>query len=146
MYTPEQAYQLILLFICIWREARGEPDSAKLGVGWVVRNRVLKTGKSWWGDDWVNVVLKKYQFSSFNTGDPNTTKFPMPDDPSYGPCLLAAKYAYEATAPDPTFGATYYHDTSITPPSWAADMDKTCQLGKLVFYRERVKPIGSNVV
>ena len=138
MYTPEQAYELILLMLCIWREARGEPMSAKHGVGWVIRNRALKSGKSWWGDSYVGVILKPWQFSSFNPSDPNAAKFPMPDDPSFGECLLAAKHVYDGTAADNTGGATSYYDDSIAanPPKWAATLTPSAKIGRLNFFKE----------
>jgi N-acetylmuramoyl-L-alanine amidase len=137
MYNAEQSYELILLMLCIWREARGESMDAKHAVGWCIRNRVMKPGKTWWGDDWETVILKPWQFSSFNPNDPNATKFPLPGDPSFSECLLAAKHVYDATFPDQTLGSTSYHDTSIAPPFWAAVMDKTVQIGRLIFYKEK---------
>lgn len=138
MYTPDQAYEFSLLLLCIWREARGESDEAKQAVGWCIRNRVFRPGKTWYGDDWEDVILKPWQFSSFNASDPNATKFPLPTDPSFRSCLYAAKYAYEQLGGDPTMGATYYFDDSLAanPPKWAATMRRTVQIGKLIFYAE----------
>lgn len=139
--TAAEAYEFGLLILCVWREARGEPFDAQCGVAWVIRNRVAKGG--WWGTTYAGVILKPSQFSSFNgpdkTGhvDANATKFPVPSaDPAYASCLLAAKSVYEETTPDPTGGACWYHDTSIAPPAWTADLVKTIQIGSLIFYRE----------
>ncbi len=141
MYTAEQCYELALLMLCIWREARGESDEAKLGVAWTIKNRVAL--QSWMGKSYVGVILKPFQFSSFNGPDhegrvdANSTKFPIPTtDPSFGPCLMAAKRAYEGTSPDPTAGATHYYDDSIAPPSWTAAGTPTVVLGKLHFYKD----------
>lgn len=136
MYTAQQAYELVLLMIAIYREARGEPDEAKVAVGWVIRNRTQKPGKTWYGDSWIEVILKPYQFSSFNAHDPNATKLPAANDPSLWPCMMAAKKVYDGTAPDPTFGSTYYHDISIEAPDWAKTMIPTVNIGKLKFFRE----------
>jgi spore germination cell wall hydrolase CwlJ-like protein len=136
MYNAYQVYDLTLLMLCIYRESRGESDEAHHAVGWVIKNRVTLGG--WYGKGWAGVILKPWQFSSFNPADPNASKLPFPDlDPSYGSCLLAAKHVYDGTSVDPTFGATHYHDTSIAAPAWAKDMDKTVQIGRLVFYKEK---------
>lgn len=138
MYTPEQSYELILLMLCIWREARGETLEAKHAVGWVIRNRVMKPGRHWWGTDWEEVVLKPLQFSSFNPNDPNAAKFPLPTDPAFGACLLAAKHVYDQTQADNTGGATSYFDDSMAanPPTWAATLIPTVKIGRLNFFRE----------
>lgn len=139
--TAEQAYEFALLVLCLWREARGEGSEAQHGVAWVIKNRVAKGG--WWGNSYCSVILKPFQFSSFNGPDKsgkvdaNATKFPIPEtDQAYGSCVMAAKHVYEGTTPDPTLGAAYYHDTSIKPPDWTAKMKFTVGIGKLLFYRE----------
>lgn len=134
MYTAQQCYELALLMLCIWREARGESAIAQLGVAWVIKNRLALQG--WMGKTYPAVILKPYQFSSFNAGDPNATKFPNPTtDLAMGPCLLVAKHAYEGTESDPTDGATHYFDDSISPPDWTIGATKTVKLGHLIFYK-----------
>ena len=136
MYTAEQCYELALLMLCIWREARGEGAPGQYAVAWTIKNRVARGG--WFGKTWVEVILKAKQFSSFNADDPNAVKFPDPmTDASYGPCLMAAKHVYDGSAPDPTGGATYYFDDSMAanPPSWAKAFTKTVKIGRLNFFR-----------
>lgn len=136
----DKAYEFALLTLCIWREARGEVDEAKYGVAWVVKNRV---DKGTFGTGYAGVILKPFQFSSFNgmgkngLVDANTMKFPIPQtDRAFGACLLAAKRVYEASAPDPTHGSQFYHDDSIAPPNWTKNMVFKVKLGKLSFYKE----------
>lgn len=125
-------YEYILVAICCWREARGESLDAKIAQIWSVKNRVLKPG--WWGKDWVTVILQPFQYSSFNMQDVNATKWPSTSDHSWIDCLTAVNRVQNG-APDPTDGATHYHDTSISPPSWAAEMKQTAQIGRLIFYK-----------
>src|SRR5690349_18676751 len=66
----------VLLAMCIFGEARGEEYEAKVGVGCVVRNRVGHQGK--YGHGYQGVILKPYQFSCFNHGDPNAPKLLHP--------------------------------------------------------------------
>jgi spore germination cell wall hydrolase CwlJ-like protein len=135
MYTAEECYPFALLTLCIWREARGESDDAKLGVAWTIKNRVALQG--WMGKTYNEVVLKPWQFSSFNASDPNAVKWPNPlTDPSYAECMNAAKCAYSDIKTDPTSGATHYYDDSIAAPKWTAGATKTVKLGKLNFYKD----------
>jgi spore germination cell wall hydrolase CwlJ-like protein len=131
--NPE--YSFIMLALAIWREARGEVYAAKQGVAWVIQNRVLNPG--WWGHDLVGVILMPFQFSSFNSGDPNATKFPAEADPSWADSLDVANKVIADALPDNTSGATSYFDNSIAPPGWATDGSQvhTVDIGNLHFYK-----------
>ncbi len=136
MYTAEQAYELALLMLCIWREAQNQSPLGQEAVAWVIRNRVDR-GK--YGKGWIGVILKPWQFSSFNANDPMAAKLPMPlTDIAYQSCLLAAKHVYDKTSADPTFGATHYFADSMAanPPSWAKDFVQTTKIGQHTFFRE----------
>ena len=135
--TPEQSYELILLALCNWREARGQIWDAKRGQAWSVRNRVLNP--TWWGTDWVSVITKPFQYSSFNANDPNAVKWPLATDTAWEACLAAATEAYAGTGDDPVSRATHYFDRSLDndPPSWARDasMVHVLNLGDFRFWR-----------
>jgi len=131
-------YDRILLALCIWREARGESVTAKVGVGWTVRNRALRP--SWWGRDWAGVITKKWQFTSMTgAGDPNLIVWPDRTDSTWLASLDAAYTVYAGTVDDPTGGATHYFDKSLdrNPPSWATapNMHHTKDIGAFHFYR-----------
>jgi spore germination cell wall hydrolase CwlJ-like protein len=134
----EEFYDLFILALCIWREARGESIDTKRAVAWVIRNRADHPG--WWGGpSIVSVVLHPWQFSSFNHADPNSTKLPQPDDPSWIASLMAAQRAYNRVGPDPTAGAVLYFDKSMDsdPPPWSKDNSMThcCDVGAIHFFR-----------
>ena len=135
--TPADMYSVVLLALCIWREARGELYDAKTGVAWTIKNRVAKPG--WWGHSWVSVILQPWQFSSFNHNDPNSGKFPTEADPSWQDSLDVAYKVFNDAIPDPTGGATSYFDKSMDsdPPKWSSDGSnvKTVDLGALHFYK-----------
>src|SRR6185295_16250998 len=63
-------YEITLLALTIYREARGEPHEAQIAVAHTVKNRISKPG--WWGTDIVSVLTKKWQYSSLT--DPNDTQ------------------------------------------------------------------------
>lgn len=141
--APQQQgdfYDLFLMALCVWREARGESMEGKRAVAWVIRNRADKP--SWWGGPSIaSVVLHPYQFSSFNHNDPNASKFPQPADPSWVASLIAAQEAAFKSAIDPTGGAVDYFDKSMDadPPPWAKDgsLNHCCDIGDIHFYKPR---------
>jgi N-acetylmuramoyl-L-alanine amidase len=130
-----QLSDLDLLSLCVWREARGEGDLGKRGVAWVVRNRVMHP--CWWGSSYQTVILKPFQFSSFNPGDPNEAKWPYEADPVWQDCQGVGRAVYDGADTDPTNGAVNYYDISIPAPAWATDggMEPALETGRLRFFR-----------
>lgn len=135
--TPQVASNwmdpLKLLQLCIWREARNQPFSAMVAVGCSIRNRVNKP--SWWGHDYLTVILKPWQYSSFNTNDPNSTKFPAADDLKSGAMALLAAQQVMGGCDDLSNGADSYFDDSIEPPKWASSAALTAKIGAFSFYK-----------
>jgi len=142
-FTPQQAYEFGLLPLVAWREAQNQGYAGMLAVAWSIRNRVEHP--SWAGDSYPSVILKHYQYSSFNWTDPNSQKEPKAGDSAWPNALRAAMDAYLELVPEPTGGAVNYFDTSLDPmngkpdrrPKWALDgsMVHTVDVGKLHFYR-----------
>src|SRR5438132_13078177 len=133
----DQMYELILLSLTIWREARGESTEAKTGMAWVIRNRVMNPG--WWGTSWETVITKRWQFTSMTgDSDPNLNKWPSPQDTSWTACLAIADDVYNGRGIDPTAGSSHYFDRSLDlhPPAWATDGSLThvTDLGAFRFY------------
>lgn len=125
-----------LLTLCIWREARGEGVIGRRGVGWVIVNRV--ENPCWWGHDIHSVILKPYQFSSFNDGDPNSDKWPVDNSAGEVECQSIANAIVKGTDTDITDGATHYHDVSMGwPTAWGdqAQYSNTLNVGRFRFYR-----------
>lgn len=129
---------LELLELAAWREARGESFEGKRAVVWSIQNRVHQP--KWWGKDWRGVILKPWQYSSFNVNDPNVGKWPAEDDPSFIDCCKAAEPIYSGQdTQDPTDGATHYYDTSINfPKAWGSQSGwvNTLNIGRLKFWKE----------
>ncbi len=131
-------YEIVLFALLIWREDRGGDLASKYAVAWSVRNRVLHP--SWWGADWVSVILKPFQYSCFNHDDPNAVLFPFPQDTSWQACLKIAQEVYAGQGMDPTGGSTHYFDRSLDnhPPKWSTDasMQHAMDAGRLHFFRK----------
>jgi len=140
-----QLSELKLIALCCYREARGEPLDGKRGVCHVIRNRVNQP--SWWGGDWKSVILKPWQFSSFNVNDPNNSLWPPDDSPSWTDCLSAASGVYAGVDDDLTGGATFYHDTSMGwPKAWGSETEyvNTLNVGRLKFYKPIPNPLAAS--
>lgn len=115
-------YQLVVISLAIWREARGQSYKEKLAVGQTIENRVRDLR---WPETYSSVVLQPWQFSSFNKNDPNATKFPIIEHYDYGPgqdrdvlsdCMKAA---LEVLVSETDFanGANHYHAKG-SDPGW----------------------------
>lgn len=143
---PQEMPKTVDVFLgsmCVWREARSEPLTAKLAVAYVICNRAAKPG--WWGHSVSEVVARRLQFSSMSqNGDPNLVDWPdyaNPADPAdwiaYQDALTAFLQAYTEQVSDPTQGCTYYFDKSMDndPPTWSKMFHHICDLGRFHFYR-----------
>lgn len=138
----EQQDPLTLLAMCVWGESRGVNDQAKSAVGCVVRNRVGYMGK--YGHGFPGVILKPYQFSSFNANDPNRAKllYPVKEEGQavWDACYAAAEGVYWGRTTDPTGNAVFYYSVPLTaPPRAWGDVAPTVVIGGLHFYREASK-------
>lgn len=133
-FSAWDAYQFGLLPLVMYREANNQPDEAIAGVGWVVWNRVNHPG--WWGRDIPSVILKHWQFSSFNWQDPNAQRYMSLDSISKNVISIAFNVYWKITQ-DPTGGATFYHDASLSgPPAEWGQVVFLKRLGDLFFYKE----------
>lgn len=124
-------YDQFMTALCAWREARGCSDPAIQGVVHVVMNRVRDTR---WPDTAAGVVLQPRQFSSFNAGDPNASRFPNPKDKSDWLAWQRVLAIVESPGADPTGGATGYESCpDDQEPSWAQDV--VARIGPFEFYK-----------
>lgn len=121
------------LALAIWREARGESPEVQAGIANVILNRVARP--SWWGNDIMSVVFKKWQFSSLtDPNDAQLTTWPNTSDGSWLQCLDIACNAIDENISNPVRGADSYYDISISAPKWATDDTFVVQLGRVRFY------------
>ncbi len=125
----------VLLCLCVYREARGEADLGKRGVAHTVLNRV-KADK-FFGHDIRSVILKPWQFSSFNANDPNADLWPPgQNNTAWAECTEIVAKVLSGQDADITNGAVYYHDVSLNqPPAVWGSVELTLETGRLKFYR-----------
>ena len=150
--------ELELLTLVIFGEARGLDHCGRLAVGCVVRNRVMKNKTNYKIE-----ILKPYQFSCFNPGDPNRELleriakkieclkeeqnilteeiFNRLDKTLLGEGALYDCYtcalAVMKGCQDITTGATHYIATYWAMPEWIKGMRMTKIIGQHVFFVEK---------
>jgi spore germination cell wall hydrolase CwlJ-like protein len=117
----------------IYFEARSEPELGKLGVAFVVMNRVASKR---FPDTVCNVVRQggeerrhHCQFSWWCDGKSDSpTNFP-----SWSESLKIAGAVYWGRLDDPTSGALWYHADYVAP-SWSKIFHRGPKIGRHIFY------------
>lgn len=138
---PNQ-HEIDTLARTLWGEARGELYGGRVAVGCVVRNRVEldlhgDDKPDWWGEGYVEVCLKPFQFSCWNADDPNRSKLlaVTEGDAVFAECLVIARQVIGGDLPDVTLGATHYHRVGLDyPKSWGKPRRPMIQIGRHLFY------------
>lgn len=131
--TPWQWWEVCLLALVVWREARGCEHDAQVAVACSIRNRV--DNPKWWGNDYVSVITKKWQYSSMAaTGDPQLIIYPQANDHEFEECLGIADMVHRRMMNNPLGGSDSYIDISIPDPPWATPDCFVGQIGRLRFF------------
>lgn len=127
-----KASDTVFMALTIWREARGEPQDGQVAVAHSILNRVKKP--SWWGKSVMEVLFKKWQYSSLtDPKDRQLTTWPK-DDTVWGQCLFVADQVLSGNFSNPVPGADSYYDLSISAPKWATPEMFVKQIGRLRFF------------
>jgi len=130
-----------LLALAVYGEARGEPIEGKIAVASVIMNRLKRNG--WYGKDLYEVILKPYQFSCFNPGDPNRRRLEIIAEnfsdyilnyEKLRECYWVACGFLDHYLTSNVGDATHYHAVYIDPPSWAQEMVEVARIGNHIFY------------
>jgi spore germination cell wall hydrolase CwlJ-like protein len=137
----EDQNELLLFFLCIGGESRGEPDDGIKAVAEVIYNRATVGG--WWGDTIRDVILKKnedetiYQFSSMNPKDPNRAWLVNPDAVSLSKIARLCLPIYFNGGNVVSKQTFHFHNVRIKPPSWTNTMKLDKMIGDHIFYSGR---------
>ena len=119
----------------LWMEARGEPEEGQYAIAHVLDNRV-KSGR--WGPNLVSVCLAPFQFSCWNTSDPNrhSMALVLEDDKLLSKMMIYIIQAQNNN--DPTKGATHYYNPHVVkePPAWTVGATLTADTGNHLFYKD----------
>jgi len=92
-----------------------------LYIGYVIRNRV--DGKRWFGRNYIEVCLKKYQFSCWNGKTLDAIeKIDLNGRRKWKMCLMVSEYIMELPKkeiPREMKGVCYYYNPLLVCPKWA---------------------------
>ena len=139
MEAPRAAVAADVLALTLWGEADGRPVRAMEAVASVVMTRVRLAaapgGPTHLGQGVVAVCRAPFQFACWHPGHPRRRAIAeLPAGVDLGACRRVAARAMAGALPDPTGGATHYHD-AVRLPRWALAHVPTAECGGLVFYR-----------
>src|SRR6202012_2771962 len=108
-YLRMAAEDPFLMALCIWREARGEPQLGWIAVGWVIKNRAAQRKQTVY-----KVVTARLQFSSMTAPkDPELSLWPDEADATWIAIQAEASGILAGVIPDPTGGAIGYYASTI---------------------------------
>jgi spore germination cell wall hydrolase CwlJ-like protein len=90
----------------------------------------------WIDNDIVQVCQKPFQFSCWNSNDPQRSKVIAVTERNihFATCLRIARRAVHAVIEDRTGGATHYHTLDVYP-HWAEGAKASAIIGHHIFYR-----------
>ena len=107
----------VILRLCLWAEARGEPVIGRLAILYVLENRAIHRGSTLKTE-----VLRPRQFSSFNDDDPNRPLLldAHTSDRAGWAAVDAICSLYESHATNnPVADSTHYYRFDMEhPPTW----------------------------
>lgn len=115
-----------------YMEASNQGPEGRRAIIHVLLNRAALSPK--YGVSPADCALRQFQFSCWNTTDPNRHRLAATaeGDPILADCLAA----WDAPGDDATGGATHYIADSITPPAWVNQATFTVQIGNHLFYKD----------
>ena len=131
-------YEIILLALVAWREARSEGPIGMAAVMHVIANRV----KQGWGG-WIKVITAASQFASMTVkGDSQTVAWPQTGDKVFEVALAEASIVHSGEHADQTAGALYYANLKTATSGWfftniannPEDHPQTAVIGKHTFF------------
>ena len=131
--------QVRLLACTIFAEARSEGARGMRAVAHVIQNRVGPR----FGETMAEVIMKPWQFSAWNRGDPNRAIALNPegharsagDRAAWDAAQNIAREVVEGRSVDPTNGALFYHTLAVKPRWSSAGVGKRV-IGTHIFYRD----------
>jgi N-acetylmuramoyl-L-alanine amidase len=129
-----------ILALILWGEAAGRPVRAIEAMAALVMNRARQAavpgGPAHWGRDVAAVCRAPFQFPCWNRNHPRHAALrEVPaGDGALAICRRVAARAIAGSLPDPTGGATHFHD-ALALPGWALGRPAAAEIGGLCFYR-----------
>ncbi len=123
------------LALTLWGEAADRPVRAIEALAALVVNRA-RAGVAHWGQGVAGVCRAPFQFPCWNRNHPRHARLREipPGDAALAICRRIAARALAGALPDPTGGATHFHDATALP-GWALGRAAAAEIGGMCFYR-----------
>ena len=136
----------------LYGEAKANDVQDAIAIACVVMNRVALPN---WPDDVEAVCIQPYQFSCWNTNDPNRARIFKASGSWFNKCVEIAMQAVNHQLNDPTHCSTHYH-TPAVKPSWSRGKKPVYRTAGHLFFNDidtkppadakealnQIKPIG----
>ncbi len=143
MFDPKNPTSIDVVARTIWGEARGSGLEGMAAVANVIGNRVnADIGRDnkpdWWGEGYIAVCLKPWQFSCWNENDPNYAKLMAVElpDPQFSDAIVFAWAQTNGRLRDRTKGSDSYYAAGMkNPPAWARGKVYQVEIGGHLFYK-----------
>ena len=132
---PPRAIDIEILGMTLWAEAADKPVRAIEALAALVMNR-LSAGRDPNARHIAAICRAPFLFSCWNRRDPRHAALRAipPGDAAFAICRRIAQRAASGLLPDPTGGATLWHDAGHLP-AWAVGQASIREIGGLCFYR-----------
>ena len=128
----------VIAILTIRQEAEAESFEGKVAVAEVIWRRTQQKYNS--NGTVIGTCLRAYQFSGWNTSDPNRIRCMMSDDEELiiQDCKRAWKTVQEGS--NITNGALLYYNPKVIkiPPDWVKNCDQVVVIGNHTFYKPKV--------
>jgi N-acetylmuramoyl-L-alanine amidase len=133
--TPISQFDLEIAARTAWMEARGEPYDGECAVIWTFRHRLARPKR--FGQTLAAVCLQPFQYSCWNTRDPNRQAMAVlaDDDPELVRFRTIVDAIFQADmALDPVAQACFYYARGTPEPDWAFDKTPCAEIGNHLFF------------
>ena len=132
---PPRAIDIEILAMTLWAEAADKPVRAIEALAALVMNR-LRQGRDPNARHIAAICRAPFLFSCWNKRDLRHAALRAipPGAVAITICRRVAQRAASGLLPDPTSGATLWHDTAHLP-AWAVGQASITEIGGLCFYR-----------
>lgn len=140
LQQPAREAAVEILTLTLWGEAADRPVRAIEALAALVVNRARQAavpgGPAHWGRGVAGVCRTPFQFPCWNRNHPRHAALRgiAAGDGALAICRRVAARAVAGGMPDPTGGATYFHDVWALP-GWALGRPAVAEIGGLCFYR-----------
>jgi len=132
---PPRAIDIEILAMTLWAEAADKPVRAIEALAALVMNR-LRQGRDPNARHIAAICRAPFLFSCWNKRDPRHAALRAipPGDAAITICRRIAQRAASGLLPDPTGGATLWHDAAHLP-AWAVGQASITEIGDFCFFR-----------